>query len=98
MGSRAKNVGKGSKFLDSVKEKSIIKESDTVELKGIQVFSAQKDKNDIDSHGKVMTDNFISNESSILMKKSKLVEQSQEKEKEQIEIEDKEPCQFINQN
>ena len=40
VGSRAKNTGKGSKFLDSVKEKSIIKESDTVELKGIQVFSA----------------------------------------------------------
>ena len=39
--SRAKNTGKASKFLDSVKEKSIIKESDTVELKGIQSISAQ---------------------------------------------------------
>ena len=45
-----------------------------------------------------MTDNFISNESSIRMKKSKLVKQSQEKEKEQNDTEDIEPCQFINQN
>ena len=69
-----------------------------MELKGIQAFSAQKDESDPFTHGKIMTDNFISNESSIRMKKSKLVKQSQEKEKEQNDAEDIEPCQFINQN
>ena len=64
-GSRAKNAGKGSKFLDSVKEKSIIKESDTVELKGITSFSELPDNSIASANGIILKDNFIQNDNSI---------------------------------
>ena len=64
-GSRAKNTGKGSKFLDSVKEKSIIKESDTVELKGITAFSELPDNSITSANGIILKDNFIQNDNSI---------------------------------